>query len=357
MKMLALTKYGREAASTRQRLIQFAPLLAANGIDISYAPLFDDAYVASLARGARTPILQVAGAYMSRLAVLGKARRFDVIWVHYEVLPWLPAIFERLVGLANRPVIVDFDDAIFHMYDAHRFSLVRHLLGRKLEPLMRTATAITAGNAYLAEYARRFNDQVAVIPTVVDTDTYLPAVRTEGVPPVVGWIGSPSTWRYAEEALPALLPVIAAHDARFVAVGAGPKANRWSQVESVEWAEESEIAAVQAMDIGIMPLPDEKWARGKCGYKLIQYMGCGLPTIASPVGVNADIVADGVTGFLAIEPAAWADRLDTLLTNPALRARMGAAGRARVVERYSLASQGPRLLEIVRAATAPSAAA
>ena len=141
-----------------------------------------------------------------------------------------------------------------------------------------------------------------------------------------------------------ILPVIARHGAIFRAIGAGPPARAVHGIEAADWTEESEVAEVQGMEIGIMPVPDDPWARGKCGYKLIQYMACGLPVIASPVGVNSDIVSDGENGFLARGKEEWCVALERLLTDAPLRAAMGRAGRARAEEYYSLASQEPRLL-------------
>jgi glycosyltransferase involved in cell wall biosynthesis len=347
VKLLALTKYGRQAASTRQRLMQYEPYLAGNGVEVEYAPLFNDAYVQRLAKGHRGNAMHIAFAYARRLRMLLAHHDADLIWLHYEAFPFLPAPFERLIAKMGRPVILDYDDAIFHMYNDHVRASVRRLLGRKLETTIAMAAAVTVGNDYLRDYATPLNSNVHLLPTVVDTELYLPAPTRADGPLVVGWIGSPSTWRYVEPLLPSLLPQLNAAGAIFRAVGAGPGAARWTGVEALEWSEATEIAAVQSMDIGIMPLPDERWARGKCGYKLIQYMACGLPVIASPVGVNNQIVRDGVNGFLATDINAWATAITRLLTDSTLRARFGDAGRRIAIQEYSLATYGPKLASII----------
>lgn len=352
MRVLALTKYGAEAASTRQRLLQFAPFLHRHGIEIITRPLLDDDYVRALAQGRRSSRTGIIASYMKRLGTVVTAQYYDVIWVHFEAFPYAPAALECLFSFTRRPVIVDFDDAIFHMYDRHRSWLVRRLLSNKLHPLLRLASGVTVGNDYLRHYVERLNPAVTVIPTVVDTARYVPDERAATRPPVVGWIGSPSTWRYMEEVLPDILPTIRQAGASFRAVGAGPHAQRWTEVESIPWTEATEIAEVQRMDIGVMPLPEEDWARGKCGYKLIQYMACGLPTIASPVGVNSTIVQHGETGYLASTPDQWKTALQLLLDDENSRRRLGQAGRDRVVEQYSLTSQEPRLLQAFEAASA-----
>jgi glycosyltransferase involved in cell wall biosynthesis len=348
VKLLALTKYGRQAASTRQRLMQYEPFLARDGVVVDYAPLFDDAYVQRLAKGYRKNIARIAFAYAHRLRLLLARDDADLIWLHYEAFPFLPAPFERLVAKRRRPVILDYDDAIFHMYDDHARGPVRRLLGGKLKTTIAQADAVTVGNDYLRDYAIAFNPNVHVLPTVVDTELYRPAATRAPGPLVVGWIGSPSTWSYVEPILPTLLPQLHAAGAIFRAVGAGPAAARWAGVEALEWSEASEIAAVQSMDIGIMPLPDERWARGKCGYKLIQYMACGLPVVASPVGINSQIVRESVNGFLASDADAWTRAIGHLLADADLRQRYGTAGRDIAEREYSLAVYGPKLAALVR---------
>lgn len=349
-RILALMKYGPRAASTRQRLLQYAPALADAGFSVEVSPLFGDAHIERLARGRRSSLPATLGFYLRRLQAVLTARRYDLIWVHCEAFPYLPATFERLIRLSGRPILFDYDDAIFHMYDRHRRPLVRRLLGRKLAPLLRAASVCLCGNVYLRDYAVRYCPNSLIVPTVVDTDRYVPREGPANAKPVVGWIGSPSTWTYVVPLLSILLPLLRARGLRLRVIGAGPGAEGIEGVEALDWDEAREIADIQAMDIGIMPLPDEDWARGKCGYKLIQYMACGLPVIASPVGVNSEIVEAGVNGFLAATPEAWTEALTGLLDDPALRRAMGTRGRERVAARYSLAVQAPRVVDAVKAA-------
>jgi glycosyltransferase involved in cell wall biosynthesis len=271
------------------------------------------------------------------------------LWVYAELFPWLPAGFERLAFRSSKPLLYDFDDAFFHPYDDHPRRAARRLLGGKLVPLIEGAAAVCAGNDYLRDYAARFNESVTILPTVVNIDDYRPAGDRPDRPLTIGWIGSPSTWRFVQPLLPLLAGLAREHRIRFVAVGAGAaaEADKFDGLTFTPWSEAGEIAAVQAMDIGIMPLPDEPWARGKSGYKLIQYMACGLPVVASPVGVNATIVDEGVTGLLASGPEEWRGALERLIDDAELRRAMGAKGRARAVEAYSLQAHAPRLVDIM----------
>lgn len=349
MKVAAFTKYDREAASTRQRVLQYLPYLAAAGIEVAVHPLLDDAYVRALASGAGPSRAAIAAAYARRFAQLLKVEA-DRIWVYAELFPWLPAPFERLAFRSGAPLIYDFDDAFFHPYDDHPRPLVRRLLGGKLKPLIRGAASVCAGNDYLKDYADRAGASAIVLPTVVDIDRYVPAATRPGRAPTIGWIGSPSTWKFVRPLLPLLASLCRDHGLRFAAVGAGAGAagDRFAGLDLIDWSEDGEIAAVQAMDIGIMPLPDEPWARGKSGYKLVQYMACGLPVVASPVGVNTTIVRDGETGLLATDTGQWGQALTRLIDDHQLRSTMGRAGRARAVQSYSLQAHAPRLIAAIR---------
>lgn len=355
IRILALAKYGARAASTRQRLLQYRPFLARHGVELDVRSLLDDDYIDALMDGCPRSRAAVARAYGRRLRELALARGYDAIWVQYEIFPYLPLLDGLLAAASPRPIIYDIDDAIFHMYDAHRSGAIRRLLGGKLRPLMRRAAVSLCGNDYLRDYVVATGGRAVVVPTVVDTEHFRPVPRTEGAALTVGWIGSPSTWRYVEPLLPALLPAMARLGARFHVVGAGPAARGLTGVDARDWSEAREVADIQAMDVGLMPVPDEPWARGKCGYKLIQYMACGLPAIASPVGVNREIVRHGEDGFLARTEAEWAAALDALARDPALRARMGGNGRRKVVDQYSLRSQQPVVLAALRAATGKGA--
>ncbi|GAA4716764.1 glycosyltransferase family 4 protein [Sphingomonas lutea] len=350
MRIIAFTKYDREAASTRQRFLQYGPALAAAGIALDHRPLLSSAYVRSLATHEGFSRVEIARRYAARLSdLLAPRRPGDIFWVHAELFPFLPSAVERLVFRPGAPVVYDWDDAVFVPYQEHRRALVRGVLGRKFEHVLGKAAAVTCGNAYLRDYCARFCERSMIVPTVVDTDVYRPAERGEG-PLTLGWIGSPSTWVNVRPLLPTLARFCHEHGARFRAIGAGKVAagDASEGLELADWAEATEVSEVQRFDIGIMPLIDGPFQRGKSGYKLIQYMACGLPTIASPIGVNRQIVTHGETGLIASSADQWTEALTGLAGDAALRRQMGQAGRARAVESYSLASQAPRLVDLFR---------
>lgn len=355
MKILLLTRYPRTGASSRLRTLQYLPHLQAAGHEVGVQNLFDEAYLESLYRRGRRSPGRTAGLYLSRLAALGKAGDYDLLWIEKELFPYLPAWVERQLGT---PWVVDYDDAVFHNYDLAKNPLVRRLLGGKIDALMRSASGVIAGNHYLAARARAAGAaRVAVIPTVVDHSRYQPRVMAPTAHPTIGWIGSPSTQKYLLDIREALQQVCRHHDAHLLLVGATTEilsCLTGIEVQLEPWSEDSEAALIRRMDIGIMPLPDGPWERGKCGYKLIQYMACGVPVVASPTGANREIVQHSGAGLLAGSSEEWSDALSWLLTSASERERMGRAGRQAVENRYSLQRQLPVLLETLAAAL-PSA--
>ena len=349
MRVSILSRYDALGASSRLRMLQYVPSLRAAGFEVSVHSLLDDRYVRGLYER-RVPKAHVASLYLRRLRELMAGDRPDVVWVEKELFPWLPAWFERALFPRHAALALDYDDAVFHRYDAHRRVLVRSLLGHKIDALMRRADLVTAGNEYLAERARTAGcRRVEWLPTVIDLERYpAPAPRAPDEEIVIGWIGSPATADYLRRIDPALRDLRERHHLRCVAIGVRPDQVEGSVFEPAAWSEDTEVAQLRQFDIGVMPLPDAPWERGKCGYKLIQYMACGLPVVASPVGANRAIVADGVDGLLADGDAQWSDALEKLIVDASLRARIGAEGRRAVEQTYSLQAQAPRLVRMLR---------
>lgn len=349
MKLLVLSRYDRQGASSRLRTMQYRPALEQAGFEVNYAPLFDAAYLQGLYSGKRSTGA-ILKAYRRRVGQLLRASDADAIWLEKEALPWVPGMLEERLLPKSIPLIADYDDAVFHRYDRHRSTAVRKLLGRKIARVMAAADLVTAGNAYLAAYATdAAKPAVEIVPTVVDTDVYdaSPRLGSEGTCRI-GWIGTPGTWGdCVQPFLPVIRGALENAGAEILAVGAGDAARDIPDVTVRDWAETREVEDTREMDIGIMPLPDTPWMRGKCGYKLIQYMACGLPVVASPVGVNAEIVEHGVNGFLADSERDWQEALETLIGDPDLRHRMGKAGREKVERQYSLQVQGPRVAQLL----------
>jgi glycosyltransferase involved in cell wall biosynthesis len=210
-----------------------------------------------------------------------------------------------------------------------------------------------AGNAYLAEWARRHNPAVHVIPTTVDTEGEYARQQIHGPReiPVIGWSGSASTLRYLEFLRPTLHELAGRRRFRLVVMCNGPE-YRWAELDMawLSWSQAGEIEGLLRMDIGLMPQPDEEWAKGKCGLKALQYMALGIPTVASGNGVLPEIIRHGRSGFLANTPKQWLEYLTTLLDDWRLRASIGRAGREMVRAQYSSAMHARRVADALRAA-------
>ncbi len=349
--ILILSRYAELGASSRLRTFQYIPYLEAQGAAVEVAPFFDDDYLESFyATGNRQPG-HVLRAYLRRWRAMASARRASVVWVEKEIFPFLPAVFEGILARAGIPYVVDYDDAAFHTYDRSRHAVVRRLLGNKLDPLLRGAYAVTAGNAYLEDYARAHGARnILRVPTVIKLARYPVCPPPESDEIRIGWIGTPVTAKYLDVLRAPLARLAQSRRIRLVTVGAGPIGEFGIAVEQHAWSEASEAELIASMHIGTMPLPDEPWERGKCGYKLIQYMACGRPVIASPVGVNAEIVRPGENGFLAASEKEWLEAFTRLIEDRTLRQIMGANGRKLVETTYSLQAQSPRVTGLLKEA-------
>jgi glycosyltransferase involved in cell wall biosynthesis len=265
-----------------------------------------------------------------------------------ELLPMLPGFLES--ALLRCPYIYDFDDAFYLKYKQGKFGVFRTILGAKFDRVMRSAAAITAGNHELQSYALRHNTCAHYLPTVVDTKRYRPCPELRGSHPLtVGWIGSPSTAPYLSQLATPLALIARESPLRFVVIGG--KAPNIPGVEVIEhgWSEAEEVRLINTFDIGVMPLPDDAWARGKCAFKLIQYMACGVPVIASAVGANKTVVTDGC-GLLVSDIDGWVRALRTLRDDAQTRCAMGQAARLRVDQNFSLHRAVPVLASVLAAA-------
>lgn len=350
MKVLALTRYGALGASSRVRFYQYVPFLEHSGLRVEVASLFDDDYLRRLYAGAAADWGAVVKAYLKRISDLWRLHQYDLVWLEYEALPWVPAWLELALGLGRQRYVVDFDDAIFHRYDLHRSRLVRALLGGKIDRIMARSRMVFAGNQYLSDRARVAGARrVEILPTVVDTARYQPRYESHSEVFTIGWIGSPSTSHYLDGVVGAVsrlhkmgVPI------RMVVVGGKMPEQESLPIVNLDWSEAGEVGMIQTFDVGVMPLPDNPWERGKCGYKLIQYMACGKPVVASPVGVNQSIVEPGVNGFLAENEEEWVGYLLRLYGNEKLRIEMGKAGRTKVESSFSLAVTSPKLVSFLR---------
>lgn len=335
MRILALSKYSQLGASSRVRMFQYVNELRSRGLHVTTAPLLSDDYIMRLYSGQSKQWSSVFLAYATRLRTLvAAARAFDLIWLEKEFFPFVPAMLEEALTDRRVPYVVDYDDAIFHQYETHRSATVRYMLSRKIDSVMARADCVVAGNDYLASRARSVGaKRVEQLPTVINLNRYATTPLPPGPPFVIGWIGTPQTAHYLRLIAPALQQVCRRISAEVLTVGAS-KIELGVPVRDIAWSEQTEAESISKFHVGIMPLPDESFERGKCGYKLIQCMAAARPVIGSRVGVNCHIIDDGLNGFLAGSAHEWTEALLKLHENALLGQQMGAAARVTVETHY-----------------------
>lgn len=355
LRVLFILPHGIQAASSRYRVYQYLPYLQAHGIQATLRPFVGPRFYRLLYRpGQLLPKTAFTlRSLISRLLDLRLVPRHDLVYLLREAAPLGPPWFERLAAASGVPLVYDFDDAIYllNVSPANRGISWLKQPG-KTAGLVSLSRQVVAGNANLAAYASRFNPRVTILPTPIDTAFYTLKPRTNpGRPVVLGWVGSHSNLPYLRELDPVLQELARRRQFRLRVVG-GAYALPGVEVESVPWTLERELEDLHSFDVGLMPMPDNEWTRGKCGFKALQYMGVGLPAVAAPVGVNAEIIRHGENGFLASSRQDWLAALETLVADPQLRQRAGLRGRKTVEESYSLQVHAPRLLQILHEAAA-----
>lgn len=350
-RLLILPRYTDNGPSSRVRIYQYLPYLRDAGFEYDVRPFFNEDYINALFKEKPRNIPGILNAYFQRISIALKSKRYDMVWMQYELLPWLPHWLERIFLRGKPKLMIDYDDAIFHRYDEHSSLIIRDILGKKIDRLMRSAEVVVTGNEYLADRAQRAGAKwVEIIPSVVDIKRY--QKKTQGKRGDdklhIGWVGSPKTVKCLA-AIKNVIKTTFNDRLKLIIVGAKPpKALEGYPVESWAWSLETEVALIQNLDIGIMPLFDTPFERGKCGYKLIQYMACGLPVVASPVGINQKIIRHGENGFLAGNENEWIDAITILQKKPSLRKEMGSKGREIVEEKYALHVTAPKMINIIK---------
>lgn len=348
-KILYFTKYSRNAGSSRLRSFQYFPYLEKAGFEVQVSPLFSEQYLVNLYAGKSTLKDAVKG-YAARFFQLIQLRQFDHIVLEKELFPYLPEWAERMLSFFNVKYIVDYDDAIFHNYDQSTNSFIKNILSNKIDTVMKLSQVVVAGNSYLADRANRAGARrIEIIPTVIDLERYPPLVFTPKQPLVLGWIGTKSTFeKHVLPIMPWLQKAVVENGIEVHIVGANSKENFGENIKFFPWREATEVAMIHQFDLGMMPLEDTLWEKGKCSYKLIQYMACGKPVIASPVGMNKEVVNEGKNGFTAVTEKDWLAAIKTLVTDAEKRQSFGEAGRRLVEEKFALQVTAKKWIEIFK---------
>ena len=353
MKILFVAQYGPLAASSRTRVFDYLPLLQRAGIICDVRIVAPNDLIKRNTRGIFSRILYYVLSYFrawwTGWTCVFTASQYDAILIQ-KVLFSFP--IPRLLRRYKQKIFFDFDDAIFTLETPNagwinRLRTRRRAMG--VPAMLQTAHCAIVENAYTAEFAARYCPHVSQITGPIDTTRYIPKKKVAGEKIVLGWIGSQWTTRYLDLIRDALVALSRQYpNLELRLIGAGDFDVPGLQIAHMDWALETEVGYLQTFDIGLMPLPDDPFTRGKGGYKLLQYMACGLPVVTSPVEINREIVTHGKTGFWAETDSEWIEFLSTLIENKTLRNRMGAAGRARVVAHYALEKSSEQLLALLQ---------
>ncbi len=275
--------------------------------------------------------------------------RYDYVFIHREATPIGPPLIEWMIAkVFRKKIIYDFDDAIWLPNTSASNRMAATLKWhQKVEGICRWSYKVSCGNEYLCNYARQFNENVVLNPTTIDTREQHNRLKNQNTDKlVIGWTGTHSTLPYLKPLLPVLEKLYQHYDFELRVIANAPPDEQADFITFIPWQKASEIDDLLAFNVGLMPLTNDPWAKGKCGFKALQYMALGIPALVSPVGVNTEIVDDGTNGFICTNDNDWYEALEKLIADPALRENMGKAGRKKVEERYSVLSNTNKFLEL-----------
>lgn len=332
--IIIYTKYCTLGASSRMRFFQYTKYLTQT---LTVYPLFDDKYLSLLYANKEVRLHAIIRYFLRFIKLILSKRPHGTVVIEKELFPYIPFFLEKFILMLIGDFILDYDDATFHSYDQHKNRVVRYLLRSKIPNIMSKAQKVVCGNEYLARFASQFNPNVVIVPTVLDTKDYDIKKHVVRQRLVVGWIGTPATQHYLTDVYNVVKDLSKEIDIKLVAIGAHNFRQPSTFYEEIDWSKSTERDQINLFDVGIMPLPDEHFERGKCGFKLLQYMAAGLPVIASPVGVNSKLISHGKNGFIAVSSSDWRNCLIRASTlTPEQSNQMGRLGRSLVESEYSL---------------------
>ena len=338
----------------RFRLEQWEPYLAEMNIDIDYFS-FTDAKLRSVLYKPGHILkksIGVSRAVFRRFRDIFNSSKYDAVYLFRTANFVGPAFFEKLLRLRNSSIIFDFDDAIYltNTSDANkRFGWLK--FAEKTADICKISTSVTVGNSHLADYARKFNQNVFIVPTSIDTDQYQTEKeqKAKDANVVIGWTGSSTSQYHLEAFEPTLAELFKRRDDVELRV----ISNREPSFKTIpytwrEWSPETEVEEIAEIEIGIMPTPDDEWSRGKCALKALQYMSLGIPAICTDMGANRDVIEHGKNGFLAKRHEQWLEYFDKLIDDRNFREQLGKQAEVTVLKRYSMRKCAELFAEVVR---------
>ena len=353
MRILFIVPYPIEGPSNRLRVSQFLPYLKENGILYKVRPfIFSGFYRILYSKGNYIKkVIFFLWSLLGRFTDIIRSLKYDIIFIHREACPLGLPFFEWAAYKFKKRIIFDFDDAIYLNNRSRSNNLIDYFKdSSKTAYIIKISDRVIAGNKFLSDFAIKFNKNVEIIPTCVDTDNYNnndAEKRRDAL--TIGWIGSATTVEYLNELRNVFTGLAKKYPyLNFKIIGGEFKINGFHAITNKRWRLEDEVLDLRSIDIGIMPMPDSDWARGKCGFKALLYMSMQIPCVCSPVGVNKEIIQDGINGFLALSEDEWIDKISHLIDDEDLRKKIGRAGRKTVEEKFSVKVNAPKYLDIIK---------
>ncbi|MFC5269350.1 glycosyltransferase [Adhaeribacter terreus] len=352
MNILFIVPYPEgKAPSQRFRFEQYLPFLKEKGWNYTLAPFLDNATWTILYKQGYT-LKKAAGVltgFLRRLFLLFNLGKYDFVFIHREAAPLGPPVFEYIITkVLKKKVIYDFDDAIWMEDSAGNNKIVSGIKWYdKVKSICRWAYKISAGNTYLSNFALQFNKQVILNPTTIDTLNLHNEVKDQDTKRIViGWTGTHTTLRHLAIVTPVIAALEKKYDFDFCVISNAAPELPLRSLKFKPWKKETEIEDLLSFNIGLMPLEDDAWAKGKCAFKALQYMALGIPAIVSPVGMNSEVVDNGKNGFICNTEAEWYNAIETLLTQPEVRRSQGKAARGKIIDNYSVLANQQNFLKL-----------
>lgn len=286
-------------------------------------------------------VFGIIGSFWRRFILLFKIRRTDYIFIHREASMVGPPVFEWIIAkILRKKYIYDFDDAIWlpnYSQSNEKFHKLKAY--GKIKRIIKWADSVTAGNKFLKKYAEQYNKNVRILPTTIDLVNLHNICTIQNDTDInIGWTGTHTTLEYLTEIIPILQELEKDYQFTFIVISNQKPDIELKSLRYIPWNKETEIQDLSKINIGIMPLKDDQWAEGKCGFKGLQYMALEIPSILSPVGVNEEIVTHNINGILCSSAQEWKEALTKLITNKEFREELGKKGRQVISERYSTAA-------------------
>ena len=329
-----------EAPSQRFRFEQYIPLLEANGFKIHFAPFLDSQTWSNLYKegGVIKKSSGILKSFFRRVKAILTINRYDYVFIHREASHMGPPIFEFIIAkIFRKAYIYDFDDAIWLAnYSETNAKYHRLKAYWKVKYCIKWAGQVAVGNSYLAQYAMEYNENVTIVPTTIDTVNYHNVNTDYNQSIVIGWTGTHTTMRFLDFIVPVIKKLEARYSFEFRVISNEKPDYDLKSLNFIKWNSGTEIHDLNQISIGVMPLEDDIWSEGKCGFKCLQYMALGIPSVVSPVGVNKKIVKQNINGFFATSHDDWEETLEKLIEDKTERMRIGGAGKDTIKREYSV---------------------